>query len=150
MDASDMKTSVLLLVHTSNTVRASYNILNCTCRLEYMWLNWVWRWGGGGEEPILFTPRCSLQCDRRALVQGWELLLCLIDNMLDGKLWLFSSRRKEEGEISTLVLSLLHTLATTSAQLSVSHSMEKLCRLTFWQWHNILDTVVARVCACCI
>lgn len=143
VDASDMDTSALLLVHTcrQRVPRITYWIAPVgmnTC-------GWTEDEDGEGEAGSPFCSRLSAPCS----VIG-VLLLCLIDNMLDGKLWLFSSWRKEEGEISTLVLSLLHTLPSASAELSVSHSMEKLCGLTFWRCHNILDTVFARVCACCI
>lgn len=69
------------------------------------------------EVDSVYAPLLSPVCDLSAVVKA-ELPFGLIDNMLDGKLWLFPSRQKKEGEISSPVSFDLQTLHISSEQMT--------------------------------
>lgn len=106
----------MLQVHAENMCTFWHDIPGITywipgiCLFEYRGLNQAGGRGGPCWKLILFTLQRSLQYVICLLRYRGELLFCLIDNMLDGKLWLFPSRQEKEEEISSPVSFDLQTL----------------------------------------
>ena len=103
------------------------------------------RLGGGCWKLILFTLQCSLQYVICLLWYRGELLICLIDNMLDGKLWLFPGRQEKEGEISSPVFFDLQTLPISSESVQMS-LIDIYCNFFFFFCEGNNTHTVVRVC----
>lgn len=93
--------------------------MNCICVHERIGLNWGKMWGGVGvaDAERWFSSRSGALDIVICLLWYRGSSCCLIVNMLDGKLWLFSSRQKTEGEISSPVSFDLQPLPISSAKL---------------------------------
>lgn len=147
----------MLQVHAENMCTFWHDIPGITywipgiCLFEYRGLNQAGGRGGPCWKLILFTLQRSLQYVICLLRYRGELLFCLIDNMLDGKLWLFPSRQEKEEEISSPVSFDLQTLHISPCtwQIFYCHFFrcEQLCRCAclfshedriYYAWHSRL------------
>lgn len=101
---------------------------------------------------ILVTLWCLLEyCDLSAVVQGKRLLF-LIDNMLDGELWLFPSSRREEGnQLSRHLWSEGSALGSMRQKMSLTDillylSVESLWSVLRWDWAILAGHFIRYTC----